>query len=238
MTTIAKADIRRLLLADDREALRAMAGRSRRTLSLLMSLTYDPDELVAWRAAEAMGVAAGVILETDPEFVRGVLRRLMWSLNDESGGIGWKSPQAMGAMVAARPDELAEFAPILVSLFEIEEETFRPGTLWAVARVAARAPHAMASAAPWALQHLRADDAETRAYACLCVGQMGLQEAAPALRALVRDEAPTRLYRVGALQERTVGEAAALALAQLTGEAPQPAQARLTPQRPAPPTPG
>ena len=83
-----KDRLRDWLANQDYEAIAGLAGRKRRVLSFLTALTYDHDPLISWRAVEAMGLAAGRISDEDPEYVRVHLRRLMWLLNDESGGIG------------------------------------------------------------------------------------------------------------------------------------------------------
>ncbi len=208
--------MRRLLEAGDLDGLERLARTRRRVLSLLLGLTYSPDETVAWRAVEGLGVAAAAVAEEDPEFVRGILRRLLWSLNDESGGIGWKSPQALGAVVAARLDLFREFVPLLVSLFALEE-TFRPGTLWAVGQIALRDAALVQEAVPWVLACLEHPDPAVRGHACWCAGCLGLAEARPRLSALTEDPAEVPFFIQGVLQRRTVGALAREALARMEG---------------------
>ena len=106
------ASLADLVAAADYEAIAKAAAAERRVLSRLQPLTYHPDDLTGWRAAWAMGVAAARVADAHGEFVRNVLRRLMWSLTDESaGGIGWRSTQAMGCIVAARPDAFPDIRP-------------------------------------------------------------------------------------------------------------------------------
>jgi len=212
-----KATIRNLLAIQDTEGLRELARHQRRVLSLLLSLTYDPDETIAWRAVEGLGLAAAAVADYDAEFVRGILRRLMWSLTDESGGIGWKSPQALGAVVAERLELFPEFVPIMISLFELEEATFRPGTLWAVGRIGAQDPALVERAIPWILQFLADPDPQTRAHACWCAGQVGLQEARPSLLHLAEDPAEVAFFEGGEWHQRTVGQMAREALDRLSG---------------------
>ena len=50
-----------------------------------------------------MGVVVAGLAEHDMESARVVMRRLMWNLNDESGGIGWSSPEAMGEIMDPFP---------------------------------------------------------------------------------------------------------------------------------------
>ena len=42
-------------------------------------------------------------------------RRLIWSLNDESGGIGWGAPEAMGEILARSEKLSCEFYCILLA---------------------------------------------------------------------------------------------------------------------------
>lgn len=211
-----KATVRGLLMRQDWPGIRRLAGHSRRVLSLLLGLTYDPDETVAWRAAEGLGVAAAVVADQDPEFVQGILRRLMWSLNDESGSIGWKSPQAMGAIVACRPNLFPEFAPLVISLLELEEAAFRPGTLWAMGRIGARDANLVRQGILRMARFLADPDPETRAYACWCAGWVGAQETLPVLQALAGDPAEVAIFEQGQLRRRTVGQVAQEAMARLS----------------------
>ena len=102
---------------------------------------YDPDELVAWRAVEEMGRAAR---ELSLEAVRELLRRTLWSMNDESGGLLWKGPEVIGAVLANVPALCGEFGPILAGF--LEEEPFRAGTRWALWRISAVAPEVVQAA--------------------------------------------------------------------------------------------
>ena len=108
--------LRNLLFEADFPAIIEIAGKHRRTLSFLTALTYDQDRLISWRAVEAIGLAASRIANTDPEYVRVHLRRMIWLLNDESGGIGWRAPEAIGEIIYHHPDLFAEFIPILIYL--------------------------------------------------------------------------------------------------------------------------
>jgi len=49
------------------------------------------------------------------ESARVIMRRLMWSLNDESGGIGWGAPEAMGEIMARHEQLTKEYSAILGS---------------------------------------------------------------------------------------------------------------------------
>lgn len=134
-----KEQVRELLVGGFLAEVSLLARRERRVLSYLTGLTYDADPLVAERAVQALGQAAGAVSDDDPEFVRGHVRRLFWLLNDESGGIGWRAAEMIGEIIRSRPDRFAEFIPNLVWLLDLEAEDaprFRAGILQGIRRVA------------------------------------------------------------------------------------------------------
>jgi methylated-DNA-[protein]-cysteine S-methyltransferase len=126
--------VRDWLLKSDFVSILDLAGRQKRILSLLTALTYDPDPRVTDRAIEATGRAAPKIAQRDPEFVRNYILRLFWLVNDESGGICWRAPELIGAIIHACP-QFAHFNSMLVSLLDLEKEDaprFRDSTLRAI----------------------------------------------------------------------------------------------------------
>ena len=60
----------------------------------------DRDELIRWRAVSAMGIVTAALADARMDAARVIMRRMMWQLNDESGGIGWGIPEAMGEIMA------------------------------------------------------------------------------------------------------------------------------------------
>jgi hypothetical protein len=143
--------IRQWLLATDYEPILELAGRKKRALSLLTALTYDQDPSVSEHAITASGLAAKVIAERDPEFIRNTLLRLFWLVNDESGGIGWRAPELIGEILYHCP-QFDQFFPMLISLLDLEEEDaprFRAGAFRAIGRVAQTAQEAMLPALPY-----------------------------------------------------------------------------------------
>ena len=71
----------------------------RHAVNPLFSFLYHRDEQIKWRAVNAMGAIVSKLADEDMESARVIIRRLMWNLNDESGGIGWGSPEAMGEIL-------------------------------------------------------------------------------------------------------------------------------------------
>ena len=73
-------------------------------------------------------------------FLRETCRKLIWSLSDESGSIGWSAPEILGEIVSADPKRFKDFIPLIASVYDIEEDVFRAGVLYALCRIAESAP--------------------------------------------------------------------------------------------------
>ena len=151
-----KARIGQLLGQDDfenaLETIRRMPGRQ--AVNPLFSFLYSGEEEIRWRAVTAMGAVVGHLADTAMESARVVMRRFMWNLNDESGGIGWGSPEAMGEITAGHAGLADEFACILISYIDpqgnfLEHELLQRGSLWGVGRLAHARPLLAKPAAPF-----------------------------------------------------------------------------------------
>jgi AraC family transcriptional regulator, regulatory protein of adaptative response / methylated-DNA-[protein]-cysteine methyltransferase len=144
------SQLRHWLLETDDALFLELARKEKRILSQLTALSYDPDLSVTSRAIKITGLAAKIIAERDPEYVRNYLLRLFWLVNDESGGVCWKAPELIGEILYHCP-QFEQFFPMLISLLDLEKEDaprFRTGTLWAIGRVAQVARKAMQPALP------------------------------------------------------------------------------------------
>jgi HEAT repeat protein len=192
------------------------AENDKRVLSELIALTLSEDDLIGWRAVKALGLASAIVAARDAEFVRGILRRLQWSLNDESGSIGWRAPQAMGAILAASPGAFAEFAPIIASTLDVDETHFYPGVLWAIGIIAEHHRARVEFALPQIRALLRDTSPQTRGMAAFCLGRLRDTESRGVLAQLLDDDAPVRVFEDDELRMRTVGALARDALQKLT----------------------
>jgi hypothetical protein len=189
----------------------------RRVVNPLFSFFYHTDELVKWRAITAMGVVVARLAHEDFESARIVIRRLMWNLNDESGGIGWGSPEAMGEIMA-RHDRLAkEYACILVSYINeagnfLEHEMLQRGVLWGLGRLAHARSELVRDAAAYLPLFMRSKDAVHRGLAAWVAGAIPSEMTESLLKHLVTDEARINIFINMNLEERTVGQLAVEAL--------------------------
>jgi len=205
-----KKQLRKLLEHRALDQLADLAGGRRRILGALVSLTYDSDPLIAWRAVEAMGVAADRIAADDPDCVRQHLRRLYWLLSEESGGICWRAPEAMAEIVRRRPRMFGDYLPIIVTLIEqmADEDLvhFRPGILWAIGRLGFLARDELDTVLSTIDACLDHADPQVRGMAVWCLGQCGRGEVLTTREALLSDQCAVDLYQNGELARLTVSE--------------------------------
>jgi hypothetical protein len=211
--------IRSCLVENDQTQILELAKQNKRMLSYLGALTYDPEQLIAWRAITALGVTAGWYAKQDLEFVRIHLRRWMWLLNDESGGIGWRAPEAMGEIIRSHPYHLSEFIPILISTLDLEPEDappFRAGTLWALGRLAQVVPDRLCPGLPAITACLFDPAPQTRGMAVWCLSQMNAADAIENWQPLLEDKKTVQIYQDGQITEHIIAELAAQALHKLS----------------------
>ncbi|MCK9419001.1 MAG: hypothetical protein M0R70_06460 [Nitrospirae bacterium] len=135
-----KRTIQQALEQNDLDAVVSLVQQHRRALSQLVRIAYDKDTLAGWRAIKAIGRVAKALVKTDDEFLRVTIRKLLWSLSDESGGIGWAAPEILGEIVSADPGKFSDIIPLIAEVYEIEEKVFRPGVIYALMRIAETSP--------------------------------------------------------------------------------------------------
>jgi hypothetical protein len=139
-----KKIIQQALESNDLNTVVLRAQQDRKALSLLIRMAYDKDTLAGWRAIKAIGRAAHALVMTDYEFLRETVRKLLWSLSDESGGIGWAAPEILGEIVSADPEKFADVIPLIAAVYEVEEQVFKSGVVYALVRIAESAPERVA----------------------------------------------------------------------------------------------
>lgn len=134
-----KGLIQRALESNDLSAIASLSTKNKMVLSILVQSAYDKETLIAWRAIKAVGLVARELVKADYEFLRETVRKLLWSLSDESGGIGWSAPEMLGEIVSADPKKFSDIIPLIANVYE-SEDVFKPGVLYALSRIAEVAP--------------------------------------------------------------------------------------------------
>lgn len=194
---------------------------ARRVINPLFALFNHGDPEIKWAAVTATGAVVANLSDQDLEGARNIMRRIMWNLNDESGGIGWGLPEAMGEILARRDSLADEYTRILVSYANeeanyLEHEGLQRGLLWGIGRLAQAKPHRLCHAAPHLMRYLDSPDAAVRGHAAWVMGLLLVKEARPRLKALMDDKSEFQIYLNGLLKTQRVCDAAARALEHLS----------------------
>ncbi len=164
----------------------------RQIINPLLSFIQSGNEKVKWGAVKAAGHVVSRLADSDLEAARVIMRRLMWNLNDESGGIGWGSPELMGEILAAHGGLAREYAHILLSYARtdgnyLEHEGLQRGLLWGIGKLSEKRPELVREAAGVLLPYLESQDGVIRGLAARVMGLLQLKEAQPVLRELAED---------------------------------------------------
>lgn len=226
-SSIMKSNLRKNLLSEDVNQQFSLGGYSPRlVLSALFSFYFDRDQLLRWRAIKATGEIVANMADENMESARIVMRRLMWTLNDESGGIGWGSPEAMGEIMACHPRLADEYHRILISyLMEdgnyLEHEVLQRGALWAVARLAEVRPDLCAKAKGLEKPYFSSEDKEIRGLAAMLAGLFRNEDALGELESLTSDESMIEFYENCEIRKIKLSKIAADAISAIKNKTPE-----------------
>ncbi|MBT8334049.1 MAG: HEAT repeat domain-containing protein [Deltaproteobacteria bacterium] len=197
------------------------------SINCLFTCLCHAKEIVRWHAVSSFGVVVSALAEKDLEGARTIMRRFLWMLNDESGGIGWGIPEAMGEVMYCHEILAQEYIHMLVSYtlddgpepFQdgnfIELPMLQQGVLWGLNRVAIR--HRILLEKQGLAENLgcyfNSQDSQVRGFVCLLCRSLRLGEYRKELLLLSEDRGHTRLYNEGVFADFTVGQLARTALA-------------------------
>jgi len=159
----------------------------------LLKFISHPEPAVKWPAIEALGRAVARLAAEEMEAAREIIRRLLWSLNDESGAVGWGAAEALAETLARRPQLAEEYGPLLFSLPRAEPTTpeFEPlkaGAIWAVGRLALSRPDLAARTAADLRPYLSSPEPNLRGLAAWAAGNFKAVSLLPDLARLAGDK--------------------------------------------------
>ena len=201
-------------------------------LNTLFSCLCHPEEIVRWHAVSGFGFVVPVIAADEMERARTIMRRFLWMLNDESGGIGWGVPESMAeVMYRCRPLG-REYLHMLVSytvddgpeLFQdgnfLELDLIQEAVLWGLCRVAPAYRNELLKQSVGRNLgiYFHSSNVRVRGLACQLAGLLKLQRFTDELSAARNDARPLRLYWEGVFIDCTVAGLAGAALSEISAE--------------------
>ena len=177
-----RKELRRVLAESDRNT--ALAFSKQYSLEQLtgpiFSQFYDPSDLVKFRGIALLGAVSARTAPDSTERVRILMRKLLWYLNDESGGIGWGAPEAMGEVMMNCEQMGLEFGSILVSYLDpegnfLEHDSLQRGVLWGIGTLVEKVvPYDPDLLLRLITPYLGSEDAVKRGFAARAVLNMGV----------------------------------------------------------------
>ena len=192
----------------------------------LFSALYRPEEMLRWHTITVFGEVLSRLAEKDMEAARIIMRRYIWSLNDESGGIGWGAPEAMAEAMFHHDRLCDEYIHMLISYARpdgplehqdgnyLELPELQRGLLWGIGRLAEKRGSLLLKkeVASDLFPYLLSKDPTVRGLAARALGLLGAIAPDDALEKLLEDDRSVRFYHDGKVSVLPVSELAATAL--------------------------
>lgn len=143
---------------------------NKKAVKFLIAALTNKEQKTKWRAVRSLGKVVAALANRDIEEARVIIRRLMWSLNEESGGIGWGAPEAIGEILADHRGLAEEYANIFISYTRqdgnfLEYEPLQRGLMWGLGRFAVSNPDLARDAIEYLPEYIKSNDAAVRALA-------------------------------------------------------------------------
>ena len=165
----------------------------------LFSLLYSQDPRIKWAAISCMGENISLLAQIDMEKARILMRYFIWNLNDESGGIGWGLPEAMGETLYQSAPLAQEYHRILISYLDpngnyLELPLLRQGAVWGVGRAAQRHHHLFAPAVDFLQLDLNSPITSLRGHALWALGNLNFPDKTSLFSSFLTDENTFDLY--------------------------------------------
>ena len=206
MKEIIKTQVRELLKEREYDHLTDLCVVDRHAWQELRFRLYEIDERIRWSAIEA---AAKLMKRwwqlKQQEKVRDFIRNLFWSMTDESGGIGWSSPQTIAETIVNIPEILDPYGSMMIA-YSIEEPPLMKGGLWGIGRMGKMIADSMDFFQEKILAVFQNDDPEILGLAAWAMGEVGFKPSLSYLEILRERNEPVRIYINGDFSEKYLGQ--------------------------------
>ena len=173
-----------------------------------------------WHAVKAFGVVVPKIRRDNPETARIVMRRFLWSLNNESGGIGWGAPEAMAEIMANDDILFTEYSHMLISyMWEdgpellqdgnfLELPMLQRGLLWGIARLLAARGKEMERLLEVhdLTKYIQSSDPTVCGLALFCLLHTGFSIETEVDRSFIKEDHIFQIFWQDSFMEKTIGE--------------------------------
>lgn len=208
-----KNDVRQMVENVDIDGLVDLTFDDLKTIRFIQRLLYDPNEDKRWACAHLMGQVCRRLSTRKPGAVSDLLHRMYESCSD-SASTHWGLLEAIGAIIAARPDVYGGFARHLLMFRNADSSKLQ--VLWAMGTIAEKRPDIVRNTPFYSLFHFINDDDPTlRGHAARLFGRINAAEVISEIERLTNDTAELTVYEEGLPHKTTVGDLAKEALSNM-----------------------
>jgi hypothetical protein len=205
--------VRQLAEAGDIDALVDYAFDDRKTLRFLQRLLYEPNEAARYHTAWLIGQVCARLSTREPAPVADLMHRLFEACSD-SASTSWGMVEAIGAIIAARPDIYGSFTRYLLNY--MGDESTQAQVIWALGEIAASRPDLIRKTPFYStFAFLGHENPVIRGLIARLLGRIQASEALFQIMGLRADEQPITIYEQGRPLQTTVGRLAAEAIANI-----------------------
>ena len=206
-----KQTVKELAQNADIDALTQLCLDDRKTLRFLQRLLYEPDAMARYRTAWVLGQVCGKVAAREPGPVADLLHRLFEACSD-SAASSWGMVEAIGAIIAAKPDIYGAFTRHLFNF--MGDPGTREAVLWGLGEIALTRPDLIRKTPFYSLfPVLNHSDPVLRALTLRLLGRIKAKETSFQVMALQNDHTPVTIFSLGGPVSTTVGALAAEATA-------------------------
>jgi hypothetical protein len=213
-----KREVEHLLRHRDFPSLVELCAANRQYWQEIRYRLYDLDEVLRWSAIEAAGKLMRQWRDAgNEERVRIYIRTLFWSLNEESGGIGWSSPQTIAEIIAQNPVLIDPYGSMMIACC-IDEPALLKACLWGIGRIGGLIKEAVMAFQKEIMEVFATEDSEILGLAAWAAGEADFVPAAPVLLQLSNRNEVVTIYIEGRFCEKTLGKWAQEAIGKMESQ--------------------
>jgi len=204
-----RRELKGLVEQGDVDAIVTWARQVSDAPAMLVTRFIDRDDRRRWTATVALArVLEEVAATGELETIRVIIRRLLWNMMEESGGLAWHGPEAIAEILVRVPVLQPEYGRIVAAY--IDEEPFEASALYLIGRLAPRTPEQFEDLKDRITDALAWPDPFARAHALRALAAIRPNAARKRACLLLEDHATLPTYDAEA---NTIGETSVAAVA-------------------------
>lgn len=212
-----KQHVKKLLFERDYNHLLGLCESDKKYWQEVRFNLYEMNEKIQWSAIEMFALMMKRWWEKgNEEKVRQYIRNLFWSINDESGGIGWHAPQTIAETIINIPSLMDPYGSMMIAHC-IDEPPLIKGCLWGIGRLGEMITDSVYFFKDKILSVFQIKELETVGVAAWAMGEVGFQPAIPFLEKLLGEEVEIDIYISGDFQRKSVKKWAEEAITKILG---------------------